>query len=630
MAGRAGRRDPGFYPERQVVPDSALDRFAGRLAHRLRTAFARRLPPGEALAGRVAHWAAQYRAAALAEQVPALRYQLRRDGLAGDGLERCFGMYCAALVAGQEPPGAEAISAAAAMVRGGIVDCADALARWDALALAAAAFALCGVPVHLYASSEARAAECAERLRVPFAALGLGVAGVDASLGAAERRVAYGAAVTCGTHRVIAFDYLRDRLQLGRRLRPLQSRLERVAGDTTSGAQMLLLNGLHCALVEDADQVLLDDTRVPMVVSRDVAPGSERLPYEQALELARSLDGGEDYALAEGAARLTPRGAQKLAQLSVLLGGLWSARQRREELVAAALAALHLIERGRDYQVVQGALQLAQSAEEDDAPVSETLQRLLEVKEELSFGGRRDVLARLTVPQFFRRYLRLAGMCLDARGLEREFMAVYGMPSARAGAVPEALPGATRAFVSTAERRAALLASVRERVAAGVAVVVALRMADEVEAVAAAFQEAGVAYEALPAAAAALGRPGAVLLSPFAAHRAMARRERGAAPLHLAVADLHDAGRHVAQIALACGATSCEQVLALEDDVVGEILGMDRARLARAGELAPAMAARVRQAAQGAVERATARVRRDLLAREQSMEDLLAFSGRPE
>jgi hypothetical protein len=110
----------------------------------------------------------------------------------------------------------------------------------------------------------------------------------------------------------------------------------------------------------------------------------------------------------------------------------------------------------------------------------------------------------------------------------------------------------------------------------------------------------------------------------------MARRERGAASLHLAVADLHDAGRHVAQIALACGATSCEQFLALEDDGVGEILGMDTARLARAGELAPAMAARVRQAAQGAVERATARVRRDLLAREQSMEDLLAFSGRPE
>jgi preprotein translocase subunit SecA len=643
MRALDGRGDPGFYPERAAPREAALDRFAGLLAQRARLAFARALDAQGPLGGEVARHAASRRSAPLAAAVPELRYRLRRDGLAGPRLAECFGLYRAALPADEDEPSDAALAGAAALVGGALVDLADARCRWNALAFAAAAFALCGVPVHLYAASDARARLAAARLQAPFAALGLAASCVHGGMSAAERRVAYGAAVACGTQRVIAYDYLRDRLQLGRRQRSLQGRLERLSGDTTSSAQMLLLNGLHCALVEDADQLLLDDLRVPLVISAEVDSSGDRLTYEQALELAQALEAGAEYTVDGGAAQLGARGSQKLAQISVVLGGVWTARQEREELVAAALSALHGMERGRDYEVAQGRLQFPAAPGGPQGAPPETLQRLLEVKEGLPFAGRREVLARLSVPQFFRRYLRLAGTCGDARGLEMEFWSDYGLQSLRAGWPAPRRETPARVFATTAQRRAALLASVRDHVAGGRAVVVALRTAAEGAALVALLQQEGLPFGMLRGgtpeeergALAALERPGSLTLSLFPAHRGVARAARADAPLHLVLAELHEASRHVAQMARAYAAGSLEQFLDLQDAGVAARSGALALRLARSrargdGELPAPAAARFAAAAQRAAERVAARQRSELLQREQALEDTLAFSGRQE
>jgi preprotein translocase subunit SecA len=641
MAARAGRADPGFYPEREVRREAPLDRLLGEIGFGVHAVLRRGLRPPASLVDEVARHAVRFRASALPAQARELRYRLRRDGLERERLAECFGLYAAALPPGAAVPAGEALAAAAALVHGSLVDLADARSRWQALALAATAFALCGVPVHLYAASEARARAAAAALNATLGVLGSSAVCIDAGMSAAERRVSYGAPVVCGSQRVIAFDYLRDRIRLGRRLRPMQSRLERLSGDTTTGVQMLL-SGLHCALVEDAEQVLLDDARVPMVISADVESSPDRLPYEQALELARALEAGADYTRDGQVAQLTARGAQRLAQLSVLLGGLWAARQRREELVAAALTALHVMECGRDYEVEQGALRLAPSGADEEPAPGEALQRLLEVKERLAFAGRRDVLARLSVPRFFRRYLRLAGACADARGLEREFWSLYGLRTSRAGAPAPRAVYATRGFVSADQRRSALGASVREHAARGQSVVVALRSVAEADAVASALQQAGVRFVTLSAAVqeperealASLDRPGSVLLSLHPAQRSVARTAGGDTPLHLAIAELHDSARHVAQVAQAYAAGSCEQFLALEDEALASLVGTAaqgaRAAAGSDGELSAAAAARIAAAAQEAAERAAARARREMSSREQSLEDLLAFSGHPE
>lgn len=613
MTAGGARGDPGPYPERDLAREPALDRAAGALLARLRAAFRRELRPDASLEGTVAGHAARFRASPLAAQLPELRYRLRRDGLSGGRLAECFGMYSATLPAAADAPRAPALGAAQALVRGAVVDLAADRDRRDALALAATAFALCGVPVHLYAASEAGAQNAARTLQAPLAALGLGAACITAGMDAGARRAAYGAAVACGTQRAIAFDYLRDRMRLGRRVRPLQGRLERLAGDAPAQAQ-LMLRGLHCALIEDADQVLLDDLRMPMVVSADAAASADRMLYEQALELARALVPEADFTVVEAAPRLTGRGSQRLGQLSVLLGGAWAARQGREDLVTAALAALHAMRRGRDYDVAQGALQLPAGPGQPQPP--EALLRVLEVKEGLAFAGRQEVLARLSVPGFFRRYLRIAGVCGDARGLETEFWDHFRLRTARAGAPPAAARPSARVYGSPAGRRQALLQSVREHAARGLAVLVAVRDPTEAAALIAALHEGGLPPVLLragdPAAAqalAALDRPGAVGLSLYPAHRGISRLAREGVPLHLVVADLHEAGRQVAQIARAYAASSAEQFLDAEGAAPDE---------------------QTAERLQRAAERAAARERSELAAREQSMEELLAFSGRPE
>jgi preprotein translocase subunit SecA len=633
MPAGGARADPGRYPERQIERVGALDRLFGEFGFRFHLAFGRDLRPRPALPGEVAAHAARFRqeigAGPLAAQVPSLRYRLRRDGLAGERLAESFGIACAALSAEVEPPAAPALDAAAALVRGGIVDLADADARWQALVLAASAFALCGVPVHLFTASDARASAAARLLSAPLGALGLQAAYVAQGMDAAARRAAYAAPVVCGPLRVIAMDYLRDRMRLGRRQRPLQGRLERIASGAPDG--QLMLSGLRCALIEDADLTLIDDSRVPMLVSTEGAAGApgDRTLYEQALELARALQSPADFALEDGTrVMLQARGRQHLAQLSLLLGGAWTAPQSREELVTTALTALHALQRGRDYEVAQEAVQLQPGGQ----PPPSALLRLLEAKEGVPFGGRRETLARLSVPSFFRRYLRLAGTCSDAAGLETELWSLYGLRAARAGWRLKPHGRRLRVFATSEARRAAITAAAREQVARGGAALVALRTVKEGEAIALALRAAGMETAAVQGAASlsVLERAGSVLLSLHPAQRGLARFA-GDVPVHVIVAELHESARHVTQIARAYAAASSEQFLALDDAAVAPYLGRLAGRLARtadaSGELPVAQAARAAARAQRAAERAARRERTDLAMREQSLEELLAFSG---
>jgi hypothetical protein len=317
----------------------------------------------------------------------------------------------------------------------------------------------------------------------------------------------------------------------------------------------------------------------------------------------------------------------------------WRARCRRPPTSAWrkgrrswSRAALHALQRGRDYEVAQDAVQLDAAK----GPPPQALLRLLEVKEGLPFGGRREILARLSVPSFFRRYLRLAGTCEDAGGLEREFWRLYGLRCERAGWPLPRQPLPARVFISSAGRRAAVATAVAEQAARGRAVLVALRGVKEGEALAGVLKEAGQQPALMQGAASLAGfeRAGTVLLSLHPAQRGVARAA-GEVAVHLIVAELHESARHAAQIARAYAATSAEQFVALEDPLVAPRVGALARRRALAaagvaGELPAAQAAGFARRLQYLLERAAARERSDLAQREQAMEETLAFSGRAE
>jgi len=121
---------------------------------------------------------------------------------------------------------------------------------------------------------------------------------------------------------------------------------------------------------------------------------------------------------------------------------------------------------------------------EEEAGRDAVLQALLEVKEGCRTSGRREVLARTSVPGLFSRYLHLAGACADARGLEREFWTLYRLKCAHVGRAGTASPVATRVFTTRAAKHAALAEEARETQAAECAPLVAVRTPAEAQAIA--------------------------------------------------------------------------------------------------------------------------------------------------
>jgi preprotein translocase subunit SecA len=631
--------------ERDDAREPFFDRLLAGLGYYWHSIFARIRQEPIAFASDVARCASHSAAGPAAPDLSSLRYRLRRDGLQPALVAECFGHYCAALSRrGESMPGTDSHGAALILLEGGIAELAGTERRRQAIGLAATTWAIYGVPVHVVTASDARSQKAVEALQPSLTALGFRAAPVVQGMDAGARRAAYAADVVCASQREIGHDYLRDRLALGGRRRPLASVLQRLSGGAATG-RAPTLRGLQCALVEDADIVLVDDAHLPLAISGEAGESRVRLVYEQALELARALTQGGDFTLEDDGPLLTDNGKRRVERLVGALGGIWAARKRREELIALALDALHLRERDVDYRVEQGRVALTAAAGPGAEPTEaeETLQRLIEVKEGCRLGERPDVRARLTVPRFFRRYLHLAGACASARGSEGEFWTVYGLKTVLAGAPSNPIACRPRVFATVAAKRAAIVSRARAVGGAGGSLLIAVRTPVEARALSGALAESGVSALVLQGSGSAaegqalerLGSPGGVALAIYPAGREMALFAQPQPTLNIVVAELHDARRHIETICRAFEVGTCEMLLSLEDDAVRTRLWAAAAWWARrgtgvAGELTGRHSRWLAAWVQRGAERASAAGREDIRLRDHQLDDLLAFTGNRE
>jgi preprotein translocase subunit SecA len=631
----------GIYPERSDSREPFADRLIDNLGFLVHRCFARGLRDHSLLAAEVRRHADRFAAGLLAPRVPEMRYQLRRQGMRGALLAEALGLHAAAIREQTGAmPAAEALGAAHAMLTGRIVDLGDRAQRRQAVSLTAAVFALSGVPVHVIVASDVLAQRSAQAMEASMAALGFVVAWVEPGMDAPARRRGYQADVCCVGYRELAFDYLRDRMSLGGRRRGMLSGLQRISGDASANAN-LMLRGLHCAIVEDADAVLIDDARNPLVISAESDLSQERLLYEQAIELARALREDADFLVDENGVGLTPGGSGRLARLVQPLGGMWSGQHRREELIVEALVALHLVERDRDYRIQGGRVMFPKPEPEESgeiAPVGELLTRLVEVKEGVKLAGKRDVLARISGPRFFLRYLQLCGVCHDARGLEGEFWSMYRLKVERAAAAAPlpALNG--RLFFNESHKQRALVEAIAAGSGSGQPVVVALRTQPVAKAVMDALAAAGlkpVLVRGLNddqerAALANALDPGAITVALFPAERAVALH--GPIGTRLIVAELHDSLRQLGQLYRAYAAGEAEHWLSLEEQAVVSRIDLPGQVVVswfseKSGELPPHWAKWLIRRVQKGIEKTNAALRHEVVSLDRQLGDSLAFSG---
>src|SRR5678815_1999349 len=155
--------------------------------------------------------------------------------------------------------------------------------------------------------------------------LGLTVGTVTHELDPDARRKAYACDITYCCNKELAFDYLRDRQAVGRQPNRIQLQLERLYGDATKLKQ-LVLRGLCFGIVDEADSVLIDEARVPLIISGAGGQVPEKHIYETALKLARQLRRDQDFLLdaRERSIRFTPAGQATLKMRAASLTGLWS------------------------------------------------------------------------------------------------------------------------------------------------------------------------------------------------------------------------------------------------------------------------------------------------------------------
>lgn len=633
----------GYYPERQEEPEPLIDRWLASLRFLFRGA---RLPGSTnvaAFAADVAGHASRFSTKEVAGRLPELRYRLRRDGLRRDLLAECFGVYQRALsLHGPQSLSADALGAALFMVEDGISALRGATDRTHALGLAAFTHALGGTPVHVMSASDARAGRLAAQLRPPLETLGFAPGHVSAEMSMRLRRDAYSAPIICAAYREFASDYLRDRLTLGRSSGRLSAALGAVASSGRA-TERLMLAGLQCALVDEADIVMLDDALVPIAISAEADDSQSRLLYEQALELARALEPELHFRLDEDGATLTRTGTERISRLVTPLGGIWAAPLRRNDVIETALDVLHVLKRDSDYRVQGGQVLFPAPQQTDtEGPVetTEALRKLVEIKEGCRSSIRRDMLATISVPRFFNRYLSLGGTCVGVHGATRDLWKLYRRRALAFG-VGEASPEyGIRVFTSGTTKWAAVAECARVRAGGGAAVVIAVRSPDQAQAGMAALAAGGIkatfirsgGNDAGESDLAVADTPGGVVLILHPAERMACDDSARRVPRHVIIAELRPAIRELANLVRVIGATSCELMLSVDDKAMEPHLGTrgGHARGGAAGagdELSPGQALKLARRVQRSAENAQALARRDLQARDTYLRDFFAVSG---
>ena len=436
--------DPGLlatgtpYAERVDQQETRLDRALlnawGRTAPALLSGLARKR--GNHLVQRVLQLERAWKALSddgLREAADALRMRLVAGSLTSAEMASAFAL---AREAAHRHTGMRhfpvQLLGGAAMMRGALAEMQTGEGKSLTALLPAVTAALMGRPVHIVTVNDYLARRDAEQFRTAYNALGLTVGLVQHGQAARDRQRSYACDVTYCTNKELVFDYLRDRIALGARRARARLRIDELFNSSGGRCQHLLLRGLHFAIVDEADSVLIDEARTPLILSGMGEVVEDADLYEVALEFARRLAPGEDFFLLtnENAIRLTPSGEARVAELAGGLEGLWAIRRAREEFVQQALSALFLFRRDVQYIVAEGKVQIVDEYTGrvmPDRKWERGLHQLIEAKENCAVTDRHKTLARITYQRFFRRYVHLCGMTGTAFETAGELRAVYGL-----------------------------------------------------------------------------------------------------------------------------------------------------------------------------------------------------------
>ena len=651
---------PVEYAERKPAKHDALDRAVVRgqsmLVPMLARRTLRRVKQIQAAAADLAGQVATMSDAALAAEARALGRTLRvsqcRDP---DALAMAFALICEASgrTLGMRHYPVQMIGALV-MLDGKLAEMQTGEGKTLTATLAATTAALTGWPVHVVTVNDYLAERDAETMQPLYAFFGLSVGVVTSGMAFADRQQQYAADITYCTNKELAFDYLKDRIVVGQKGANIHRKMGNLTGQG-GGNHLLLLRGLHFAIVDEADSVLIDEARTPLIISGQSNDAADIRTFVQAMSLLDELDAERHYVLRldERAVKLTDTGRDLVTERMVPLGGPWVGRILREELVEKALSARFLYQRDEHYLVADGKVQIIDEYTGRLMPDrfwGEGLHQMIELKEGCEPTGRRITLARMTYQRFFSRYRRLGGMTGTGAEATGELWRVYGLAVTP---VPTHRPVQRimrpDLVVDTEERKwDCIVEAVSLAHSQGLPVLLGTRSVAASEKAQQRLSGAGLACHLLNAAqdaeeaeiVARAGSRGRITIATNMAGRGtdilIADDIAAAGGLQVIMSERHDASRIDRQLAGRTGRQGApgtfQAILSLEDPLMDhDRLGLLKRFATMATPVTGGKAGRmVMRLVQYRAERQHARIRANLLRMDEKMEQALAFSGASE
>ena len=260
--------------------------------------------------------------------------------------------------------------------------------------------------------------------------LGLTVGCVLNSMNSDERREAYNCDITYVTNNELGFDYLRDNMVIYK--------------------EQLVLRGLHYAIIDEVDSILIDEARTPLIISGQ--SGKSTKLYEVCDIIAKRLQQGEasaefskmnaimgeeitetgDFIVNEKdkTVNLTEQGVHKVEQFFHIRNLADAENLEIQHGIIMALKANYMMHRDQDYVVKDDEVQIVDEFTGRILPgrrYSDGLHQAIEAKEHVKVKRESKTLATITFQNFFNKFEKKAGMTGTALTEEQEFRTIYGM-----------------------------------------------------------------------------------------------------------------------------------------------------------------------------------------------------------
>ncbi len=503
----------------------------------------RRLARAALFIPKIRHWERQYWRLSN-EELRQVSMRLRGRARGGEKLDyllpEAFGLVCVAAwrTLGLRPFDVQ-LAAAVVLHDGGLAEVVTGEGKTLVAAMPAYLNALTGKGVHVTTVNDYLARRDAEWMGAIYRLLGLTVGALQMQMSDEERRTIYRCDITYGTASEFGFDFLRDRLRLRDQARTGGTPFWQAwlgDGQSARPPDPRVQREHHYAIVDEADSILIDEARTPLIISTgtQLASPEETAVFQWADHIARQLQWEAHFTfdIRKQKIELTEEGRQYIRWAGFPSGPKIPGLDKLFEHVERALWAHHRYRRDQHYLVEDNKVIIIDEytgRRMPDRHWREGMHQAVEAKEGLPITKPTEHAAQITYQSYFRLYQKLAGMTGTAYENRRELRKVYKLVTVRVPTnrpvIRQTLPD--RVYATERAKFRAVVEEVQRLRQLGRPVLIGTRTVEKAEILSRLLDEAGIPHQVLHARqhereaeiVAQAGRPGTVTIATNMAGR---------------------------------------------------------------------------------------------------------------